>query len=101
MIHRSGRDNRNERGGRAYTGSSVSLSVWEGLPARIESKSRSIDGDSSHLSQRLLQVRYQYRFGADCEAHSGNENTVEEALRDRRKSIIPNRIDEDQRLRRW
>jgi hypothetical protein len=58
-----------------------------------------IGGDGSDLSQ-LWQVRYQRAGGAHYKAHARNENSVEEALQDRRETLVPNWINEDQPFRR-
>ena len=59
----------------------------------------SIGTDSGYLPQ-FLQVRYQCPVGTDRETYAGDENAVEEAFEYRWKSLVPNRIDEDQRFRR-
>src|ERR1700722_1006835 len=59
----------------------------------------SISADSGDLPQ-FLQVRYQCPVGANRETYTGDEDAVEEAFEDRWKSLVPNRIDEDQRFRR-
>jgi hypothetical protein len=43
---------------------------------------------------------YQRSVGAHCKTHAGNENSVEEALQDRRETLVPNWINEDQPFRR-
>src|ERR1700722_1343211 len=59
----------------------------------------SIGTDSGYLPQ-FLEVRYQCPLGANCKTYTGDEDAVEEAFKDRWKSLVPNRIDEDQRFRR-
>jgi hypothetical protein len=51
----------------------------------------------SDLSQ-LLQIRHQRPIRAHREAHAGNENSVEEALQDCWKALIPNWINQDERF---
>jgi hypothetical protein len=58
-----------------------------------------ISANRSKLSQ-LLQVWDHRAVGTDLETHSGNEDAVKEALEDRGKPLVPNRIDQDQRFRR-
>ena len=58
-----------------------------------------VSADRTKLSQ-LLQVGNRRSVGADCEAHPGNEDAVEEAFQDRGKPLVPNRVDEDQSFRR-
>jgi hypothetical protein len=59
----------------------------------------SVSADSGDLPQ-FLKVRYQRPVGANRETYAGDEDAIEEAFEDRRKSLVPNRIDEDQRFSR-
>ena len=59
----------------------------------------SISADSGDLPQ-FLKVRYQCPVGANRETYAGDEDAIEEAFEDRWKSLVPNRIDEDQRFSR-
>jgi hypothetical protein len=59
----------------------------------------SISADSGDLPQ-FLQVCYQCPVWANREAYAGDEDAIEEAFENRGKSLVPNRIDEDQRFRR-
>lgn len=58
----------------------------------------SVSADSGDLPQ-FLQVRHQCPVGANRETYAGDEDAVEEAFEDRWKSLVPNRVDEDQRFR--
>jgi hypothetical protein len=49
---------------------------------------------------QLLQIRYQRSVRAHGKTHAGNENSVEEALQDRREALVPDWINQDQRFRR-
>jgi hypothetical protein len=63
----------------------------------IDGTDGSIGADGRDLSQ-LLQIRHQRSVRAHCKTHAGNENSVEEALQDRREALVPNWINQDQRF---
>lgn len=61
---------------------------------------RATSAVSANCSQpsKLLQVWNEDPIGSDIEAHAGNENSIEMALQNCRKTFIPNRINEDKRF---
>jgi hypothetical protein len=50
------------------------------------------------LHSTVVTTLYYRAVGFDSEAYSRDEHSVEEAFQDRRKPLVPNRIDEYERL---